>query len=138
MKADGLPEIAIIGGTGLTSLQGLTIIRREMVHTPWGEPSAPVTHGTLFGKNVAFIARHGYAHNIPPHKVNYRANVWALKEIGARRIVAVAAVGGIHTEFVPGRLAIPEQIIDLPRGANDRLWLRAAVSGGCQSRPVLP
>lgn len=116
MTADVLPELAIIGGTGLTSLKGLTIIRREMVHTPWGEPSGPVTHGTLFGKKVAFIARHGYAHTIPPHKVNYRANIWALKEIGAGRIIAVAAVGGIDREFVPARLAIPEQIIDYTFG----------------------
>lgn len=116
MKAGDLPEIAIIGGTGLTSLKGLTITRREMVHTPWGEPSGPVTHGTLFGKKVAFIARHGYGHTIPPHKVNYRANIWALKEIGAGRIVAVAAVGGIHAGLGPGRLAIPQQIIDYTSG----------------------
>jgi 5'-deoxy-5'-methylthioadenosine phosphorylase len=116
VNTNDLPEIAIIGGTGLTSLKGLTIIRREMVHTPWGEPSGPVTHGTLFGKKVAFIARHGYAHTIPPHMVNYRANIWALKEISAGRIVAVAAVGGIHAKVVPGRLAIPDQIIDYTYG----------------------
>ncbi|MDX1513930.1 MAG: S-methyl-5'-thioinosine phosphorylase, partial [Gammaproteobacteria bacterium] len=80
------------------------------------EPSGPVTHGTLFGKKVAFLPRHGYGHTIPPHKVNYRANIWALKDIGARRIVAVAAVGGIHPDFVPGALAIPAQIIDYTFG----------------------
>jgi 5'-methylthioinosine phosphorylase len=87
-------KLAIIGGTGLTSITGLTIIRKEMVNTPWGEPSGPVTHGRLFGKEVTFLARHGYAHTIPPHKVNYRANIWALKDIGVKRIVSVAAVGG--------------------------------------------
>lgn len=116
MSVDGPPEIAIIGGTGLTALKGLTIIRREMVHTPWGEPSGPVTHGTLSDKKVAFIPRHGYGQTIPPHRVNYRANIWALKEIGARRIVAVAAVGSIRPGFAPGRLAIPEQIIDYTSG----------------------
>lgn len=109
-------KIAIIGGTGLTTLKDLEITRREMVHTPWGEPSGPVIHGKLFGKEVAFLARHGYAHNIPPHKVNYRANVWALKQIGADQIVAVAAVGGIHREFTPARLGFPEQIIDYTFG----------------------
>ena len=113
---DEKSKLAIIGGTGLTSIKDLQIIRREMVHTPWGEPSGPLTHGILFGKEVAFLARHGYAHNIPPHKVNYRANVWALKQIGADRIVAVAAVGGIHQDLPPGRLAVPEQIIDYTFG----------------------
>jgi len=108
----GLSEIAIIGGTGLTSLNGLRIKRKRMVPTPWGEPSGPVTYGELFGKQVVFLARHGYQHTIPPHKVNYRANLWALKQIGVEKIVAVAAVGGIHRELGPGSLAIPDQIID--------------------------
>lgn len=108
--------LAIIGGTGLTSIKDLKITRREMVHTPWGEPSGPVTHGLLFGKEVAFLARHGYAHTIPPHKVNYRANIWALKQIGAKRIVAVGAVGGIHPDLTPSRLAFPEQIVDYTFG----------------------
>ena len=109
-------KLAIIGGTGLTSIKDLQIIRREMVHTPWGEPSGPLTHGILYGKEVVFLPRHGYGHTIPPHKVNYRANVWALNQIGAGRIVAVAAVGGIHAELTPGRLAIPEQIVDYTFG----------------------
>jgi 5'-deoxy-5'-methylthioadenosine phosphorylase len=109
-------KLAIIGGTGLTSITGLEIIRKEMVNTPWGEPSGPMTHGRLFGKEVTFLARHGYAHTIPPHKVNYRANIWALKEIGVKRIVSVAAVGGVHAELTPSRLAFPEQIIDYTFG----------------------
>ena len=111
-------KLAIIGGTGLTSINGLEIIRKQMVNTPCGEPSGPVTHGRLFGKEVSFLARHGYAHNIPPHKVNYRANIWALKEIGVKRIVSVAAVGGIHAELTPSRLAFPEQIIDYTFGRS--------------------
>jgi 5'-methylthioinosine phosphorylase len=107
-----MTDIAIIGGTGLNTLSGLTITDRQVVDTPWGEPSGPITRGTLAGRRVAFLARHGSGHTIPPHKVNYRANIWALKEIGVRRIVAVAAVGGIHTDFTPGMIAIPDQIID--------------------------
>ncbi len=105
-------DIAIIGGTGLTSLSGLAITDREVVHTPWGEPSGPISLGTLGGQSVAFLARHGSGHTIPPHKVNYRANIWALKQIGIEKIVAVAAVGGIHAAFTPAMIAIPNQIVD--------------------------
>jgi len=109
-------RLAIIGGTGLTALDGLAITRREVVHTPWGEPSGPVTHGALNGHDVAFLARHGYRHTIPPHQVNYRANVWALREVGVTAIVAVAAVGGIRADLPPGRLLIPDQIVDYTWG----------------------
>lgn len=107
-----MPELAIIGGTGLTSLHNLKIVRREVVHTPYGEPSGPLTYGELCGKEVVFLPRHGSGHNIPPHRINYRANISALKETGAKRVVAVAAVGGIRTDMMPGRLVIPDQIID--------------------------
>lgn len=105
-------DTAIIGGTGLTSLQGLKIVRREVVHTPYGEPSGPLAHGVLYGKEVVFLPRHGATHTIPPHMVNYRANLWALKHIGIRRIIAVAAVGGINPQMYPTRIAFPDQIID--------------------------
>lgn len=105
-------RLAIIGGTGLTSLETLNISRREMVSTPFGEPSGPLTHGELGGKEVVFLARHGYGHTIPPHKVNYRANLWALKHIGVDQVIAVAAVGGIRADMAPGALAFPDQIID--------------------------
>jgi 5'-methylthioinosine phosphorylase len=107
-----MPEFAIIGGTGLTSLQNLEIVRREVMHTPYGEPSGALTHGELDGTEVVFLARHGDAHTIAPHRVNYRANLWALKEAGARRIIAVCAVGGISKDMPPRALAIPDQIID--------------------------
>lgn len=107
-----MAPLAIIGGTGLTSLETLRITHREMVSTPFGEPSGPLTHGELNDRPVVFLARHGYGHTIPPHKVNYRANIWALKQIGVRRVIAVAAVGGISADMAPGCLAIPDQIID--------------------------
>ncbi|QKT02376.1 S-methyl-5'-thioinosine phosphorylase [Ectothiorhodospiraceae bacterium 2226] len=112
MSKDERPELAIIGGTGLTSINALEITRREMIHTPYGEPSGPVTHGTLCGRNVVFLARHGYGHTIPPHKINYRANIWALKETGVGNVLAVNAVGGIRADMVPGTLVFPDQIID--------------------------
>ena len=107
-----MTELAIIGGTGLTTLKNLEIIKREVVHTPFGEPSGPLTHGVLSGKDVVFLARHGYGHTIPPHKINYRANIWALHNTGVRNVIAVAAVGGIADDLPPGILAIPDQIID--------------------------
>jgi 5'-methylthioinosine phosphorylase len=104
--------VAIIGGTGLTRLKGLEITHREVVHTPYGEPSGPITHGVLHGREVLFLARHGYGHTIPPHKVNYRANLWALRHLEVTRVIAVAAVGGISDAMAPGRIAFPDQIID--------------------------
>jgi 5'-methylthioinosine phosphorylase len=109
-------DLAIIGGTGLTSLSNLEIIRREVVHTPYGEPSGPLTFGHLCGKEVVFLARHGYGHTIPPHMVNYRANIRALRETGVERVIAVAAVGGISADLEPGRLVIPNQVIDYTYG----------------------
>ena len=111
-----MTELAIIGGTGLTSLNGLEITRREMVYTPYGEPSGPFTHGRFAGRDVVFLARHGYAHTIPPHRVNYRANIWALHRIGVRRVLAIAAVGGIRPDMLPGSLAFPDQLIDYTYG----------------------
>lgn len=107
-----MTALAIIGGTGLTSLKTLEITNREIIPTPFGEPSGPVTHGVLCGKKVVFIPRHGYGHIIPPHKINYRANIWALNEIGADKVLAIAAVGGISENLKPGALVIPDQIID--------------------------
>lgn len=109
-------SVAIIGGTGLTSLKHLEITRREVVHTPYGEPSGIITHGRLHGREVMFLPRHGYNHTIPPHRVNYRANLWALSHLGVDRLVAVAAVGGISDEMIPGRIAVPDQIIDYTWG----------------------
>ncbi len=107
-----MSEIAIIGGTGLTSLDSLEITNREMVRTPYGEPSGPLTHGLLRGQEVLFLARHGCGHTIAPHKVNYRANLWALKESGVKHIIAIAAVGSMRKDFAPGSLVLPDQIID--------------------------
>lgn len=113
-----MAEIAIIGGTGLTSLKNLEILRREVVHTPYGEPSGPLVYGALSGKQVVFLPRHGSSHTIPPHKINYRANIYALKEVGIKKVIAVAAVGGIRADLTPGRLVIPDQIIDYTWGRS--------------------
>lgn len=111
-------EFAVIGGTGLTEIEGLKVIHREVMHTPYGEPSGPITHGIIGDKRIAFLARHGYTHNIPPHKINYRANLWALKSLGIEKVVGIAAVGGITAAMYPTRLAIPDQIIDYTYGRD--------------------
>lgn len=106
-------KIAIIGGTGLTSLQNLEIMHREIVMTPYGEPSSPLSYGCIHGgTGVVFLARHGDAHNIPPHMVNYRANLFALQNVGVTKVIAVNAVGAIRDDMSPGSLVIPDQIID--------------------------
>lgn len=108
--------LAIIGGTGLTQLANLVISHRQVMRTPYGEPSGAITFGHLQQLEVMFIARHGYGHTIPPHEVNYRANLWALQAEGARQVIAVAAVGAIRTSLSPGDLVVPDQIIDYTYG----------------------
>ncbi|MFP4639780.1 MAG: S-methyl-5'-thioinosine phosphorylase [Guyparkeria sp.] len=109
-------HLAIIGGTGLSQIEGIEDVRHQMVSTPFGEPSGPLTIGRLQGCDVVFLPRHGYNHRIPPHQVNYRANIWALREMGVSRILAVAAVGGIHPDMGPGALVVPDQLIDYTWG----------------------
>jgi 5'-deoxy-5'-methylthioadenosine phosphorylase len=108
--------LGIIGGTGLAQLANLEITHRKVARTPYGEPSGALTFGRMCDQEVIFLARHGYGHTIPPHEVNYRANMWALKDHGVDRVVSVATVGGIHPEMIPGTLVIPDQIIDYTHG----------------------
>lgn len=108
--------LAIIGGSGLTQLANLNVVRREVVRTPYGEPSGALTFGRLCEQPVVFLARHGYGHTIPPHRVNYQANLWALQEAGAELIISVASVGGIRADLCPGTLVVPDQIIDYTWG----------------------
>lgn len=108
--------LAIIGGTGLTKLANLEIYHRQVIRTPYGDPSGPLTFGKLNNHDVIFLARHGYGHTIAPHEVNYRANLWALSNQGVTRIVSVASVGGIAAELTPGTMAVPDQIIDYTYG----------------------
>lgn len=103
--------LAIIGGSGLTRLSTLAVAHREVVRTPYGEPSSALLFGQMVGRDAVFLARHGHGHTIPPHRVNYRANLWALKARGATAVLAVASVGGIR-DLAPGELVLPHQLID--------------------------
>lgn len=114
--------LAIIGGTGLTELENLRVRRRVIVRTPYGEPSQPLIFGELCGVEVIFLARHGSGHTIPPHQVNYRANIYALHLQGVTEIAAVATVGGIHPELSSGMIALPHQIIDYTHGRENTYY----------------
>ncbi len=109
-------ELALIGGTGLYRFPGLENVSESVLDTPWGTPSDVIVIGHLGGKRVAFLARHGREHNILPHKVNYRANLYALKQLGAKCIIGVNAVGGIREDMGPRVLAVPDQVIDYTYG----------------------
>jgi 5'-methylthioadenosine phosphorylase len=104
--------MAIIGGSGLYEMPGLQNVREHKMETPFGEPSAPIITGTLENLNVAFLARHGLGHHIAPSEVPYRANIYALKLLGAQRIVSISACGSLKEEFAPGHIVIPDQIYD--------------------------
>ncbi|MCF8197814.1 MAG: S-methyl-5'-thioinosine phosphorylase [Sulfuritalea sp.] len=108
--------LGIIGGSGLTQLAILDVSHREVVRTPYGEPSGPLTFGRIGCKDVVFVARHGHGHTIPPHLVNYRANIHALESSGVTQIISVASVGGIRKDLGPGSLVAPHQIVDYTWG----------------------
>jgi 5'-methylthioinosine phosphorylase len=108
--------LAIIGGSGMAQLSCLEISHRQIIRTPYGEPSGPLTFGKINNQEIVFLARHGHGHTIPPHAINYRANLWALHSLKPTCVIAVAAVGGIHEDLTPSRMVIPNQIIDYTYG----------------------
>jgi len=114
--------LAIIGGSGLTRLSTLAVAHREVVRTPYGDPSSALLFGQLGGRDVVFLARHGHGHTIPPHRVNYRANLWALGERGVDTVLAVASVGAVSPIHAPGDLVLPVQIIDYTRGRESTFF----------------
>jgi 5'-methylthioadenosine phosphorylase len=120
--------LAIIGGSGLSQLGELEVTQRRVARTPHGEPSAPLSFGRLGKQEVVFLARHGYGHTIAPHEVNYRANLWALKDAGATEVVSVASVGGIRKDAGPGALLLPQQIIDYTWGRAATFFEGAGVA----------
>jgi 5'-methylthioadenosine phosphorylase len=108
--------LAIIGGSGLYEMAGLSQTQEHQIHTPFGNTSAPIIVGTLEEQRVAFLARHGIGHHITPSEVPYRANIYALKSLGVQRIVSISACGSLQEEFAPGHIVIPDQIYDNTHG----------------------
>lgn len=111
-----MSDVAIIGGTGLSALVGLADSRVENSSSPYGEVSADIETGFLDGREIHFLSRHGQPHSIPPHKINYRANIDALRTLGVNKIIAVNAVGGICSAMEPRHIVIPHQIVDYSYG----------------------
>ena len=114
-----MSKLSIIGGTGLTQIPGLDIKSEIDCDTQWGKPSAPISVGEFSGKDILFLPRHGHPHVIPPHKVNYRANIQALDDQDVTYIIAVNAVGGITKEATPCKIVIPDQLIDYTHSRID-------------------
>ena len=106
----GRPHVGVIGGSGFYEF--LTDARDVQVDTPYGEPSSPITVGELGGMSVAFLARHGRGHRFPPHRVPYRANLWALRSLGVRQVLAPCAVGSLRPDLPPGSFVVPDQVVD--------------------------
>ena len=110
-----MTELALIGGSGLSSMPGLELQDVQELHTPYGDPSGPLLTGRVQGCELHFLARHGEAHHLAPHQVNYRANLWALHQAGARRIIGINTVGAI-AELPLGSVVVPDQLIDYSWG----------------------
>ncbi|GAB4473711.1 MAG: S-methyl-5'-thioadenosine phosphorylase [Anaerolineales bacterium] len=109
------PILAIIGGSGIYQMPDLQNVQEVEITTPFGKPSAPIVRGTIEGKPIAFLARHGEGHRFSPSEVNYRANIYALKSLGADRIVSISAVGSLREDFAPGELVVPDGLFDFTR-----------------------
>lgn len=120
-------DIGIIGGSGLYELPGIQKIQELKVYTPYGMPSDNVVVGELRGRRIAFLARHGKGHKIPPHRVNYRANIWALKTLGAKWVISVSAVGSLREDYAPGDFVIPDQFIDMTKGFRQQTFFEGGV-----------
>ena len=118
-------EVAVIGGSGFYSF--LDDPEQLAVGTPYGDPSAPISVGEVAGRRVAFLPRHGPAHEYPPHLINYRANLWALRSLGVRQVLAPCAVGGLRSEVAPGDLVVPDQLVDRTAGRARTYVERGAV-----------
>lgn len=110
------PVLGVIGGSGLYNMPGLQNPESIEMDTPFGMPSAPIVVGTLSGKKVAFLARHGIGHHISPSEVNYRANIYALKSLGVQQVISVSACGSLREDYAPGHIVVPDQIFDFTRG----------------------
>ncbi len=122
-----MPKVGMIAGSGFHEIEGVEIKELKKVTTPYGEPSDLYRLCELSGREVVFLSRHGTPHHIPPHMINYRANMWGFRELGVERILSVNAVGGINRELGPGDMVIPDQIIDVTHGRASTFFDRDEV-----------
>ncbi len=113
-----MSKIGVIAGSGLYEIEGLTIKREKRVTTPFGKPSGQYVIGEIGGSEIIFLPRHGRHHDIPPHMINYRANIWGFKKLGVARILSISAAGGIKRGLRPGDIVISDQILDMTRSRD--------------------
>ncbi len=130
--------LGVIGGSGLYSMAGLINAETVDLDTPFGKPSAPVVIGTLSGKRVAFLARHGIGHHISPTEVNYRANIYALKMLGIRKVVSISACGSLREDYAPGQIVVPDQIFDFTRERSRTFFSDGMVVHVGTADPICP
>ena len=133
-----MPLLGIIGGSGLYDMPGLTGVKRERVATPFGDPSDDVVTGRLGSQEVAFVSRHGVGHRYSPSEINYRANLHALKALGATRVISVSAVGSMREEIAPGHLVLPTQYIDRTLSRPRTFFENGVVAHVAFAEPVCP
>lgn len=133
-----LAEIGIIGGSGLYEMDGLSDVRSVRVETPFGDPSDEVILGSLSGRRLAFLPRHGKGHRLLPSEINFRANIYALKKLGVERILSVSAVGSMKEEIAPGHIVIPDQFVDLTRRRVSTFFGSGVVGHAALGDPVCP
>lgn len=138
MKEEERAEVGIIGGSGIYSPDFIQDAKEVKVYTPYGEPSDLITLGWVKDRMVAFLPRHGKGHRIPPHKINYRANIWAMKELGITRILAPSAVGSLQEEVRPGDLVIPDQFIDMTKRREYTFFDGGKVAHASLADPFCP
>ena len=132
------PKIGVIGGSGLYAMPGFEAHEERVVDTPWGSPSDPYVVGTLAGRQVAFLARHGRGHRISPSELNFRANIWGLKQLGVERIVSLSAVGSLKEEHRPLEFVIPDQFFDRTKGRPSTFFGDGLVAHISFAHPICP
>lgn len=138
MTEEPSAEIAVVGGTGVYDPGIIEDAREVKAYTPYGAPSDLVTIGTYRGRRIAFISRHGRGHQIPPHRINSRANIWALKELGVKRIVASSAVGSLREDYEPGDFVVTDQFIDRTRKRQDTFYEGGRLCHISSADPICP
>lgn len=128
----------VIGGSGLYSLKDLENVETRKVNTPFGEPSSPMVIGEIHGKKLAFLARHGIGHTISPTEVNYRANIYAFKELGIDKLISVSAVGSLRADYAPGHIVVPDQLFDFTKDRERSFFGRGMVVHISSAEPFCP
>ncbi|HSF83190.1 MAG TPA: S-methyl-5'-thioadenosine phosphorylase [Anaerolineales bacterium] len=135
---DSQPSLGIIGGSGLYNMAGLEDIQEHDLETPYGRTSAPIVTGSLSGKRVAFLARHGIGHHISPSEIPFRANIYALKSLGVEQIVSISASGSLREDYAPGDMVIPDQLFDFTRGRKGTFFEEGLVAHINVAGPFCP